>query len=80
VVFLPTLTSLLFHEGYTSIEGCEKITSLVSVSCMKRRKMKALFESFGREKRNFLFLPRIKSLDDDVVRNSIRRKMSNNRY
>jgi hypothetical protein len=43
------LTSLLFHRGYASIKECEEITSLVGVSCMKRRKMKALFESFLEE-------------------------------
>jgi hypothetical protein len=47
--FLPTLTSLLFHEGYPSIEKCEKITFFIGVLCMKRRKMKALYESFLEE-------------------------------
>jgi hypothetical protein len=40
---LLTLASLLFCEGYTNFEECEKITSLVGVLCMKRRKMKALY-------------------------------------
>jgi hypothetical protein len=44
---LFSLTSLLFHKEYTSFKGCEKITSLVGVSCMRRKKMKALGESFG---------------------------------
>jgi hypothetical protein len=44
-------TSLLFHEGYTSIEGCEEITSFIGVLCMKRRKMEALFESFLEEEK-----------------------------
>jgi hypothetical protein len=47
--FLQALTSLLFHEGYASIEECEEITFLVGMSCMKKRKMKALFESFLKE-------------------------------
>jgi hypothetical protein len=47
--FFQTLTFLLFHKGYISIKGCEKITSLVGVSCMKRRKMEALFKSFLKE-------------------------------
>jgi hypothetical protein len=41
-----SLTSLLFYKGYTSFEGCKKITFLVGVSCMRRKKMKALDESF----------------------------------
>jgi hypothetical protein len=36
--FPQALTSLLFYREYTSIERCEKITSLVSVSCMKKKK------------------------------------------
>jgi hypothetical protein len=48
VVFSPHLL-LLFHKEYASIEGCKKITSLFSVSCMKKRKMEALYESFLEE-------------------------------
>jgi hypothetical protein len=40
--FLQALTSLLFHKGYTSIEEYKEITSLISVSYMKEKKMKAL--------------------------------------
>jgi hypothetical protein len=40
---LLTLASLLFREGYASFEGCEEITFLVGVSCIKKRKMKALY-------------------------------------
>jgi hypothetical protein len=53
--FFQAHTFLLFHEGYTSIEECKEITSLVGVLCMKRRKMEALFESFfERERRKRL--------------------------
>jgi hypothetical protein len=47
--FLQALTSLLFCEGYASFEEGEENTFLVGVSCMKRRKMEALFESFLEE-------------------------------
>jgi hypothetical protein len=47
--FPQALTSLLFRGGYISIEGCKKITSLVGVSCMKKRKIEALFKSFLKE-------------------------------
>jgi hypothetical protein len=49
--FLLTLTSLLFHEGCTSIKECEEITFLIGVLYIKRRKIETLFERFERERR-----------------------------
>jgi hypothetical protein len=63
--FLQALTSLLFHEGYASIEGREEITFLIGVSYMKRKKMKAFWEK-KKKKTNS---------DKSVVRSSIRSKM-----
>jgi hypothetical protein len=60
---------LLFHEGYTSFEGCEEITSLIGVSYMKRKKMKALKKAFWERKKKKA------NLDECVVRSSIRSKM-----
>jgi hypothetical protein len=50
--FLSTLTSLLFHKRYVSIKECEKITSLVGVLCMKRKKIEALYKNFLEEEKD----------------------------
>jgi hypothetical protein len=63
------LQALLFHEGYTSIEGCERITFLIGVSYMKREKMKALKKFFWKRKKKKT------NSDESVVRSSIRSKI-----
>jgi hypothetical protein len=43
--FLPFLLLCCFVKDILALKG-EEITSLIGVSCMKRKKIKALYESF----------------------------------
>jgi hypothetical protein len=49
-VVFPSLTSLLFREGYTSMKG-EEITFLIGVLCMRRKRMKAFIKSYMKKEK-----------------------------
>jgi hypothetical protein len=77
VVLSPHLLLYCSTKDIPALKGEREFTFLVGVLCMKRRKIEDLDE---REVKFLLFITRINCLDDGVVRKSLRRKMSVNRY
>jgi uncharacterized protein YdaU (DUF1376 family) len=52
-VVILMLTSLLFHKGIPALKG-KKITSLVGVSCMRKRRIEAFVKSFEEEEKGLI--------------------------